>query len=260
MAVGGVDHHHVYARLDQRHRTLIADIADGGGRADQEAAVAILGGQRIGFGLVHVLDGDQADGAIGLVHHDQPLDLAFAQERPRLFRRRAFADGGQARGGHQGAGRQVEVGLETHVPVGQDADKLAGAGLDHGKARYLALSGDGQDVAQRRLRVHGQRVDDHAAFVALDLADLVGLLLDRHIAVKDAHAAGLGHGDGEPAFGHRVHGGGHQRDVQTDLPGEFRRGVHLARHDFGRAWFEQNVVEGEPFANLHETLHFAGRV
>ncbi len=34
----------------------------------------------------------------------------------------------------------------------------------------------------------------------------------------------------------------------------------LARHDFGRTGFEQNVVEGEPFANLHETLHFAGRV
>jgi hypothetical protein len=31
-------------------------------------------------------------------------------------------------------------------------------------------------------------------------------------------------------------------------------------HDVGRTGFEQNVVEGEPFANLHWSLHFASRV
>jgi hypothetical protein len=106
----------------------------------------------------------------------------------------------------------------------------------------------------------GHRIDDHAAFVALHLAHLIGLFLGRQVAVQDAEAAGLGHGDGQPAFGHRVHGGGHDRDVQTDLAREPGLGVHLPRHDIGRTGFEQNVVEGKPFANLHETLHFAGRV
>ena len=45
----------------------------------------------------------------------------------------------------------------------------------------------------------GHRVDHHAAFVALDLAHLLGLFLGLEVAVDDADAAGLGHGDGQPA-------------------------------------------------------------
>ena len=55
-------------------------------------------------------------------------------------------------------------------------------------------------------------------------------------------------------LGHRVHGGGHQRDVESDLAGEPGRGVDLGGHHFGRAGFEQNIVEGETFANLHGRL------
>ena len=75
-----------------------------------------------------------------------------------------------------------------------------------------------------------------------------------------AQAASLRHGDRQTAVGDGVHGRGHDGDVQPDLPREACRGVNLTRHDFRGARFEQNIVEGEPFANLHETLHFAGRL
>ena len=55
-------------------------------------------------------------------------------------------------------------------------------------------------------------IDDHAAFELLHLAHLVGLVLGIEVAVDDAEAAGLGHGDGQPALGDRVHGGGDDRD------------------------------------------------
>jgi hypothetical protein len=46
VAVGGVDHHHVDAGVHQRHGALVARVADGGGRADQQAALGVLGGAR----------------------------------------------------------------------------------------------------------------------------------------------------------------------------------------------------------------------
>jgi hypothetical protein len=57
-----------------------------------------------------------------------------------------------------------------------------------------------QRVGQRLVGMDGDRIDHHAALEALDPAHL-----DRpvprcgQIAVDDADAAGLGHGDGQPA-------------------------------------------------------------
>ena len=76
--MGGVDHHHVHPRLDQGQGPLEAGVADRGGRAHQEPALGILGGGGMSLGLFHVLDGDQAHGAIVVVDHDQALDLVLA--------------------------------------------------------------------------------------------------------------------------------------------------------------------------------------
>ena len=78
--------------------------------------------------------------------------------------------------------------------------------------------------------------------------------------MQHTDAARLGHGDGQPALRHRVHGGGHQRDIQTDLSRKPGGDVHLRGHHIGWTGFEQNIVEGQTFADLHETLHFAFRV
>ena len=106
----------------------------------------------------------------------------------------------------------------------------------------------------------GERVDHHAAFVAFDLAHLIGVFLDRKIAVQNAHTTGLGHGDGQTAVGDRIHRRRHQGNVQIDFTRKPRPRVHLRGHDVGGTGFEQNIVEGKTFTNLHETLRFAGRV
>ena len=214
----------------------------------------------MGLGLLHVLDRNQAHGPVGVVDDDQPLNLVPAEEIAGLFLGAALAHGDQVLGGHQGAGRNVVAILEPHVAIGEHAHQSPGARLHHRETGNPPPRLDLADLPQGRIGVDGHGIDDHAAFVALYLTDLIGLFVDCQVAVKDTHAASLGHGDRQPALGHGIHGRGNNRDVELYLAGEPGGGVHLPGHDLGSTGFEQNVVEGKAFANLHETLHFASRV
>ena len=88
-------------------------------------------------------------------------------------------------------------------------------------------------------------IDHHAGFEFLDLPHLLGLLGRREIAVDDADAAGLRHGDGKPRFGDRIHGGGQNRHVEVDVAGNARADIGLAGHDLGMTRLQQHVVEGQ---------------
>jgi hypothetical protein len=71
--------------------------------------------------------------------------------------------------------------------------------------------------------------------------------------VHDADAALLGDGDGQACLCHGVHGGGHQRQVQLDVAGEFRREGRVLGQDLGVRWHQQHIVEGERFSKkAHE--------
>ena len=105
-----------------------------------------------------------------------------------------------------------------------------------------------QGVGERRLRVDGDRIDHHAGFELLDLTDRLGLLVRRQVAVDDADAAGLRHGDGEPRLGDRVHGRRQDRQVEADRAGQPRADIGLGRKDRGIARRQQDVVEGERLA------------
>ena len=61
---------------------------DAGSRGDAQPAKLVLVRQRMEFGLVHVLDGDQADAAIRVIDHQQLLDAVLVQQPPRLDRAR----------------------------------------------------------------------------------------------------------------------------------------------------------------------------
>ena len=95
----------------------------------------------------------------------------------------------------------------------------------------------------------GDGVDDHAAFGALDLVDFPGLLLDGEVAVDDAEAALLGHGDGHAGLGDGVHGSGEERGVEGDVAGEAGLGAHLGGDYFAECGDEEDVVKCEGFAD-----------
>ena len=98
----------------------------------------------------------------------------------------------------------------------------------------------------------GDRVDHHAGFEFLDLADFVGLLLGIEVLVDDADAAGLRHGDGQAAFGHGIHRRGDQRDAELDRAGDAGAGVGLVGRPPGGG-LQQDIVEGERSRNCMPT-------
>ena len=80
-----------------------------------------------------------------------------------------------------------------------------------------------------------------------------GLFLSGEVLVDDADAALLRDGDGQARLGHGVHGGGHERQVQLDIAGEFRREGRVLGQDLGVRWHQQHIVEGERFSKkAHE--------
>ena len=163
------------------------------------------------------------------------------------FERGADGDGDEVVLGHHVVDGEVGAGDEAQVAVGEDADELAVLG--DGDAGDLVAAHDVEGVGDGLLGGDGDGVDDHAALGALDLVDLAGLLLDGEVAVDDAHAALLGHGDGEARLGDGVHGGGEQRGVQGDVAGELGLGADLGGDDIAVGGNEKNVVEGKSFGN-----------
>ena len=93
------------------------------------------------------------------------------------------------------------------------------------------------DLGQGRFRMDGHGVDDHAALVALYLAHVLGLLVGGEVAVDHTHAPRLGHGNGQPAFRHRIHRRRDQRDIERDRFSQTCCGRNLTRHDDAFAGF-----------------------
>ena len=219
--------------------------ADAGGGGDAQPAQLVLVGQRVRVRLVHVLDGNQADAAIRLVHHQQLLDAVAVQQVARLLRVHPGLHGHQAVARHQLVDPRVGIGGEADVAVGQDADQPPGAGLHHRDAADVVLRLQRADVGQGLVGVDGDRVDHHAGFELLDLADLGGLLGGRQVLVDHPDAAKLGHADRHGAFGDGVHRRGDQRDVQRYLAGEPGAGLRGGRQDLRVAGHQQDIIEGE---------------
>ena len=92
----------------------------------------------------------------------------------------------------------------------------------------------------------------HAAFEALDLGHLGGLRLRRQVLVDDADAAFLRQRDGQARLGHRVHGGGKQRQVERNRARQAGGEADVAGQDRGMGGNEQDVVERQRFLqNAH---------
>ena len=153
--------------------------------------------------------------------------------------------------GHQFVDLLARIGGKAHVAVGEDADEAAGrlaaetGVLDHGNAGNAVRLHQFERIGQGRIGADGDRIDHHAALELLDLANFLGLRGRVEIAVNDAHAAGLRHGDGEARLGHRVHGRGEDRQRQVNVARDRRADNGLARHDFRVAGLQEHVVKGK---------------
>ena len=147
------------------------------------------------------------------------LSRAFAHGDEPILRR------------HDGRDRRVALRLESQIAVSDDADQVLA--LDDGYAGDVLRAREGDDVANRRVGRHGDRVVNDAALELLDLLDLARLILRRHVLVDDADAAFLRERDREPRLGDGVHRGRDNGDIQAQGARELRLQLHFARQNLG---------------------------
>ena len=224
MAVGGVDHDHVDAGIDQRLGALEPGIADGAGRRHPQPAQPVLAGGRVEHRLLGILQ-RQKPGQLALrIGHQQLLDPPRLHQADRLLSVGRLVQHRQVVRTHHHPHRGAVVAGKAHVAVGDDADHPA-RGIDHRKAGDVVPVLQRLGIGQGLVGGEGDGVVDDATLEALDAADLLGLGGDVEIAVQHAHAPGLGHGDGHARLGDRVHGTGEQRNVHRDLARHAGRGV-----------------------------------
>ncbi len=247
-----------HSAAKQRQRALQTLGAHIRRRGDAQAPTLVLGGVGKFLRLLDVLDRDQADAAVVLVHHHQLLDAVLVQKPLRLVHRHVLAHGDQVFLGHQFVHALAVVGRETDVAVGEDPDQLArlAAALDHRNAGNVVALHQGERIGERRLGSDRQRIDHHAGFELLHAADLIGLLLRRQIAVDDAHPPCLGHRDRKTGLRDRVHRRRNQRDAELDLARQPRPRIDLARQHGRRGGDQKNVVKRQRFANRQGSALF----
>ncbi len=248
VAVGVVDDDDVALGGDQGPGPVEEVRADADRGADPEAAQAVLGRVGVLDALQDVLVGDEALEVVVLVDDEELLDLVLVEDLLGVLERRPDGDGDEL-AGHDLLDRQVQAALEADVAVGQDADELVRLVRD-GQARDAVLLHDLEGPGDLVLGPERDGLDDHAALVALDLVDLLGLALDRQVAVDDADAALLGQGDGHARHGHGVHGRADDGDVERDVAAEPGRDRGLLGDDVRLGREDEDVVEGEGFPDL----------
>jgi hypothetical protein len=196
--------------------------------------------------LHDVFHGDQAAQLEGVVDDQHALEAVLVHQALGFVRVRFLVDVHEffARG-HLGARFGVEVFLETQVAVGDDADHLLA--FDDREAAEAMLVLEGDDVADLHARRHDDRVAQHACFETLDARHFAGLVGRTKVLVDNADAAFLRHRDCQTGFGHGVHRGREQRDVERDVAGQLGAKGGVGRKNIRVGRDEQHIIERECF-------------
>ena len=237
VAVGGVGDEHVHARLDERGGALpgVAEVADRCSHHERPSASYDALGNCSDFtkSLTVIRPVSLPCG----VDDREPLALVLAQQPGGLVALDALGAGDQRHRGHHvadAAAGPLGDGHEPQVAVGDDAEQGAVL-VDDGEAGDAVLAADLVELLEGGLGADRDGVGDHAGLGALDQVDLVGLVLDREVAVQHAEAALPGHRDRHARLGHGVHRARDERDPEVDLAGQPGRGVDVAGDHVGLA-------------------------
>ena len=163
-----------------------------------------------------------------------------------VFNRGAFGHGDEFFAlRHDVAHGHIQSRFEADVAPRDNAGHFAA--VNDRKARNPQLVGQLLDLQHRSVGRDHDRIAQDAAFVALDLGDLHGLLLRREVFVNDADAAFLRHGDGQTRFGHGIHGGRYQRQIQGDIARQSGLQRCVFGQNLGVRRNEKNVIKRKCF-------------
>ena len=167
----------------------------------------------LGGDALDVAQGEQAAKLVAVVHYEQFIDAGVVGEKlvgdgDRVGAELAFADGLHLVARDECAGDLLGGVARLEDVAGEQADEFA-VGTDYGEgAERVALGLDQLDhVAHGLVGRDGDRFLDESVDVVLDAADLLELLLLRHVVVDQAKAAVERHAGGHARFGDGVHVG-----------------------------------------------------
>jgi len=248
VTVGGVDDEDVDTGLDEEADAFVVIDADGG--ADPEAAAFVPGGKGVAVEIGNVPHGDKALEAAVVVDEEEFFNLVFEKEVL------CDVEGCFRRGGdevvlrHDVFDTDFVVVLEAEVAAGEDADDPVVLG-DDGDAGQFSLRDDFVREADGVVRVQFDRVGDDAVRRPFDILDFLCLPERREVFMDNADAALFRQGDGEAAFGDRIHGGGGDGDVQLDIPGEPGGCGDFGGNDIASLRYHQDVVKRDAFFKIH---------
>ena len=190
-----------------------------------------------------------------VVDHEQLLDAVLMQKPLGFLLADAFAHGDEPLLGHQLGDLLARIGGEAHVAIGENADELAGAAVaarprppECRKCRASFIRASASASVASGAMVSGLTTMPDSNF--LTWRTCAACCIGLEIAVDDAEPAGLRHGDRHLGFGHGIHGGGDDRDIERDFARDAGADVGVGRQQLGQSRLEQDVVEGERFAQL----------
>ena len=247
--MGGVKDNSVGSGVDQKTDPVERVGLDSGGGGDEEAALAVLGGDRVVLDLHKILVGDQADELAVIINNRKLLDLAVLEDLRGVGQGDALRRGHEVLLCHNLGNRQLHILLEPQVTVSDDSDEEA-VGVHDRNAADVMLLHHREGVADIRVRADRHRIVDHSVLSPLHVTHLLALLLDGHILVNHTDTTGPRHRYGKIGFCDCVHRGRHDRGVELDVSREICCDIHVTRKYIGMCRNQQNVIEGEAFRNL----------
>ena len=225
-------------------------------RAADEVKVCVARGLELRRALerdpFHVAQRDEPAQFVPVVHDQQLVDAKMLGEKfvgacNRILAQFLLQDGVDLRPRRQRRRNLHFCVTRLDDVAGQQTDELA-LPIHDGKSseREFFLLDHGQHVADELLRRNLDRLLNQAVDVIFHAADFGELLPFRHVVMDEAEAAIERHRDGHPGFGHGVHVGRNDRDVQLKIFRERRVELRVAREDLGIQRRERDVIKCEP--------------
>ncbi len=106
-----------------------------------------------------------------------------------------------------------------------------------------------QSIKHSGTALNGHRIVNHAVFGTLYGMNLSSLLVNAHILVDHADTTLTRYGYGKGSFCHGIHGGRHQRNIESDVSGKLGPEIYISRKNFGIGRDQQDIIECQ-------TVHF----
>jgi hypothetical protein len=194
---------------------------------------------------------EQAAQVVLVVHHEQFVNAQMFGEKfvgagDGILAEFLLGDGVDLGAGREGVGNfALGVARLDHV-AGKQPNQFALV-IHDGKsaeAEFFLLN-QGQHIADELAGRDLDRFLNQTVNVIFDAADLGKLLALRHVVMDEAEPAVGRHGNGHARFGHGVHVGRNDRDVEAQIFRELRVELRVARKNLRIKRRQRDVVEGQ---------------